>query len=87
MPPRAWPRTIHSMSAHALERLARRWQLSLDAADRALRAAADTLPAPYLQLHSRALVEERRETAELLVTLARVEGIRRRSRTASIRPR
>jgi len=60
-----------------LERLAGRWQRAFDAADWALRAAAGTLPAPYLERHRRALGEERRQTADLLVTLARVQGVRR----------
>ena len=60
-----------------LERLAGQWQRAFDAAERALRAAADTLPAVYLQKRRRALAEERRQTAELLATVARAQGIRR----------
>ena len=60
-----------------LEPLAAQWQRALDAADRALLAAADTLPAPYLRSHRSALAEERRQTAKLLVTVARATGIRR----------
>jgi len=59
-----------------MERPAGRWQRAFDAADRALRAAAGTLPAPYLEKRRRALGEERRQTAELLVAVARVQGIR-----------
>lgn len=59
-----------------LERLAGRWQRAFDAAERALKAAAGTLPAPYLEGRRRALGKERRQTAELLVAVARVQGIR-----------
>jgi hypothetical protein len=34
------------------------------------------LPAPYLERRHRALGKERRQTAELLVAVARVQGIR-----------
>ena len=58
-----------------MERLARQWQRALDAADAALRAATGTLPGPYLEQHRRALGDERRQTAELLVAVARVRGV------------
>lgn len=60
-----------------LEPLAAQWQRALDAADRALVAAADTLPAPYLRSHRSELAEERRQTAKLLITVARAKGIHR----------
>ena len=69
-----------------LERLAGQWQRAFGAADRALRAAAGTLPAPYLEQHRRALGVERRETAELLVAVARVQGVRRALRAPSSAP-
>ena len=69
--------TLVSMSTtrRDLEPLAARWQRALDAGDRALRAAADSLPAAYLAPRRRALVEERRQTADLLVRVAREQGI------------
>lgn len=51
------------------------WQSALDAAQRALSAAADLLPAPELQRRQRELARERRQTAGDLVRLARVIGI------------
>ena len=57
--------------ADDLEPLAARWQRALDAGDRALRAAAGTLPSDYLATHRRELVDERRRTAGLLVQVAR----------------
>jgi hypothetical protein len=66
------PLSVPASPFDDLELLAARWQRAFDAADRALRAAAGTLPASYLQQHGRALAEERRQTAELLVTVARV---------------
>ena len=71
-PPRAPEAPIDS-----LELLAAQWQRAFDAADRALIAAVGTLPAPYLEQRRRALGKERRQTAELLVGVARVHGIRR----------
>ena len=82
--------SVHAVSAPGARRararapdlqlLVAHWQRALDAADRALRAATDTLPAQYLQKHRRALAEERRQTADLLVTLTRVQGGARRHR-------
>jgi hypothetical protein len=60
-----------------LELLAADWQRALDSADRALVAAVGTLPTPYLEKRRRALAEERRQTAELLVAVARARGSRR----------
>ncbi len=60
-----------------LEPLAAQWQRALDSGERALRAAADTLPAPYLRERRRALTEERRQAAELLIGVARAQGIGR----------
>lgn len=61
--------------ARELDTIASRWQLALDAGERALGAAAGTLPAPYLTQRRRGLVRERRETAELLAQLARARSI------------
>ena len=76
-------RTIAVMSTDVLglrrqdlESLAEHWQRALDAGDRALRAAAGSLPSSYLVPHRRELIQERRYTAELLVRLARELGIR-----------
>jgi len=63
-----------------IERLATRWQRAFDAADGALRAATGTLPGPYLEQHRRALGDERRQTADLLVAVARMRGVPRPSR-------
>jgi beta-phosphoglucomutase-like phosphatase (HAD superfamily) len=59
-----------------LEPLAAGWQRSLDAGDRALRAAAESLSPAYLGPRRRALVDERRQTAELLAGVAREQGVR-----------
>jgi HAD superfamily hydrolase (TIGR01509 family) len=52
------------------------WQVSLDAAQRALSAAAHTLPSSELARRQRELAQERRETAEALAQLAKVTGVR-----------
>ena len=83
-PPRRRPRRTPRRSSPAtparqrrdLEPLAARWQRALDAGDRALRAAAESLPTAYLGPRRRALLEERRQTADLLVRVAREQGIR-----------
>jgi hypothetical protein len=49
-----------------LTAIAAHWQSALEAAERALSAAAGTLPAAYLNHHRAELVRERRETAALL---------------------
>ena len=71
------PQTALEAPLDDLEPLAAQWQRALDAADRALVAAADTLPAPYLRSRRSELAEERRQTAKLLVTVARAKGIHR----------
>ena len=72
--PRSGPTRVRR--ARDLEPLAAQWQRALDAGDRALRAAAESVPAAYLTPRRRALVEERRRTADLLVRVAREQGIR-----------
>ena len=62
--------------ARELDTIASRWQLAFDAGERALGAAAGTLPAPYLTQRRRGLIRERKEAAELLAQLAQVRGIR-----------
>jgi hypothetical protein len=71
------PQPALQASLDDLEPLVVQWQRALDAADRALWAAAHTLPAPYVRSRRRALADERRQTAELLITLARAVGGRR----------
>jgi HAD superfamily hydrolase (TIGR01509 family) len=83
-PPRQRPRRrpelrsgpTRATTRRDLEPLAAGWQRALDAADRALRAAAESLPPAYLGPRRRALVEERRQTADLLVQVAREQGVR-----------
>jgi hypothetical protein len=74
------PARARTVPAPALRRqdfesLAEHWQRALDAGDRALRAAAGSLPSSYLGPHRRALLQERRHTADLLVRLARELGL------------
>lgn len=59
-----------------LDELAARWQRALDAGESALHAAAGTLPASYLGDRRRELIQERKETAELLRSIARARGAR-----------
>jgi len=59
-----------------LDKLASQWQRALDADERALHAAAGTLPSAYLSQRRRELAQERRETALLLADVARARGIR-----------
>jgi beta-phosphoglucomutase-like phosphatase (HAD superfamily) len=59
-----------------LDTISSRWQLALDAAELALRAAGDSLPPTEVAQHRRKLAHERQETAELLAGLARLAGIR-----------
>jgi beta-phosphoglucomutase-like phosphatase (HAD superfamily) len=54
-----------------LDGAATRWQLALDAAGRALSAARGSLPGPELERRRASLERERRETAELLLRVAR----------------
>ena len=58
-----------------LDTASSRWQLALDAAQRALSAAGDLLPAPELQQRQRELARERQQTARDLARLAHVIGI------------
>lgn len=57
-----------------LDTVAARWQLALDAADRALGAARGSLPPGELVRRRGNLQRERRETADLLVRVARAAG-------------
>lgn len=59
-----------------LDTISSRWQLALDAADLALRAAGESLPPAEVAQRRRTLAHERQETAELLAGLARLAGIR-----------
>ena len=60
----------------SLDKLASQWQRALDADERALHAAAGTLPPEYLSQHRRELTQERREIALLLGDVAHAKGIR-----------
>jgi HAD superfamily hydrolase (TIGR01509 family) len=59
-----------------LDTVAARWQLGLDAAQRALAAAGQQLSAAELGRRQRALAEERDRTRRLLTDLAQVAGVR-----------
>lgn len=59
-----------------LDSVSSRWQLALDAAQRALTAATGSLPVRELDRRRRALSHERQQTAEVLVRLANVAGVR-----------
>jgi HAD superfamily hydrolase (TIGR01509 family) len=59
-----------------LDTITARWQLALDAADRAVGAAGGSLSAAELAQWRGALVKERHQTAEMLASLARVTGVR-----------
>ena len=75
-PSRAGPElAAQAPPARELDKIASQWQRALDAGERALGAAAGTLPAPYLTQRRSELVRERRQTAELLARLAQVRGI------------
>jgi beta-phosphoglucomutase-like phosphatase (HAD superfamily) len=63
-------------SRASLDELASHWQRALDTSERALQAAAGTLPPAYLSGRRRELTQERRETALLLADVARARGIR-----------
>jgi HAD superfamily hydrolase (TIGR01509 family) len=65
---RSRPLELDTASSH--------WQLSLDRAQRALRAAGGQLPAPELGRRQRELAWERQETAKALRRLAKVTGVR-----------
>jgi HAD superfamily hydrolase (TIGR01509 family) len=58
-----------------LDTVAARWQLALDAAQRALSAAGPELPAADLSRRHRELEAERQQTAGMLADLARVAGV------------
>jgi hypothetical protein len=57
-----------------LESITLRWQVALNAAERALRAAEVLLPGQELGRRQSQLLEERLQTAEALGLLARVVG-------------
>ena len=59
-----------------LDTLASHWQRALDAAQKALAAAAASLTAPELGRRQRELTLERREVAESLASMARAAGVR-----------
>jgi len=73
---RAPVRTARPMRALDLEPLAVRWQRSLDAAERGLRAGGGTLPDHELVRLRQALALERKETADLLAGVAATAGVK-----------
>jgi beta-phosphoglucomutase-like phosphatase (HAD superfamily) len=80
---RVAPRRTEKLSAaeqptHPLEldTIASHWQQALDAAQRALAAAAGSLPASDVGRRQRELASERREVADMLARLARSAGVR-----------
>lgn len=80
-PPRTAPRTqvvaaLPAPGAPGLEAAATRWQLALDAAERALSAASGSLPAVEIAGRRGTLVRERRDTADLLLHVARAARAR-----------
>ena len=64
------------LPALELDSIAASWQLALDAAEHALVAAGESLPSAELVLRRRRLVQERQHTAEMLMRLAQVSGVR-----------
>jgi hypothetical protein len=62
------------LPAPELDSISARWQLALDAAERALVAADESLPSAELVRGRRRLVQERHHTAEMLMRLAQVTG-------------
>ena len=58
-----------------LDTISSHWQLALDAGERALYAAAESLPADELSHRRTRLVEERLEAARSLTRLARIEVV------------
>ena len=58
-----------------LDTITAQWQVALDSAERALRAADGSFATPELLRRTSDLVHERRQTAEMLVRLARLRGI------------
>ena len=76
-PPRDVPElAAEPVPALELDTISAQWQLALDAAERALRAAGGSLPASELVGRRRGLVRERQQTAQMLVGLARMAGVR-----------
>lgn len=79
--PRAAPRRTEASAASQpsapleLDTIASGWQLALDAAERALSAASESLPGPELAERRRRLARERQETATSLARLAHVAGV------------
>jgi HAD superfamily hydrolase (TIGR01509 family) len=65
----------HSPQRLDLDAISSRWQLALDTADRALGAAADSLPAPELVERRRELGRERQQTADTLARVAHMSGV------------
>lgn len=59
-----------------LDSISSRWQVALDGAQRALDAAAGSLPASDLQRRRRELARERQQTAEQLARLAHLTHVR-----------
>jgi hypothetical protein len=68
-------RAVRGRRAVELDTVASHWQLALDAAQRALSAAAGTLPASELAQRRRELVQERQRTAIALERLAQASLI------------
>ena len=68
-----------------VEALAVRWQCALDAAENALGPASSSLPLAEIARRRQALTLERRETADLLVRLARVAGVEPRPWLSPVR--
>ena len=70
----------HHRQAHhrplELDMISSRWQLALDAAERALGAAQGFLPSPELVRRRRDLTQERQQTAQLLSKSAQVARVR-----------
>jgi HAD superfamily hydrolase (TIGR01509 family) len=58
-----------------LDSISARWQLALDAAERALGAAGGSLPPSELRQRRGGLARERQQTAQLLAHLARTAGV------------
>jgi hypothetical protein len=68
-------RAVRGRRALGLDTVVSHWQLALDAAQRALTAAAGTLPAAELEQRRRELVQERQQTASALERLAQASLI------------
>ena len=75
------PRDVSEVAAQPapgleLDSISAQWQLALDAAARALRAAGSSLPPSELRQRNGELVRERQQTARMLVDLAQMAGVR-----------